>query len=143
MRYLLDTNVLISAGLFPGGVCGQVYDLAVAASADLVVCDYTITELNEVFARKFPERIGSLAAFVSGIEPGVKIVRTPEAVPGGVDQTRVRDPKDWPILRAALAAHAAIVTGDKDLIDAGLPNPTMFTPAEFLTRLRAEDSLRD
>jgi putative PIN family toxin of toxin-antitoxin system len=143
MRYLLDTNVLISAALFPGGVCGQVYDLAVASNTDLVVCDYTIIELKEAFARKFPERIAALEAFVGGIEPGVKIVPTPEAAPGGVDQTKVRDPKDWPILRAALAAHAAIVTGDKDLIDAVLPHPKRLTPAQFLARLRADGSPRD
>ena len=64
MRYLLNTNVLVSAALYPQGTAGRAYD---------------------------------------------------------------------PIVRAARAAGVhVIVTGDKDLVDAGLDHPVIQTPAQFL-----------
>jgi putative PIN family toxin of toxin-antitoxin system len=134
---LLDTNVLISAALFAEGVPAQGYDLALTTNADVVICDFTIAELKDVFTRKFPDRAETFERFIAGIESGIRIVPAPAAPPADVDQTKVRDPKDWPILRAALASHCdAIVTGDKDLIGADLPRPQMLTPAQFLARLK-------
>jgi len=136
MKYLLDTNVLVSAALFPNGVTGRAYDLALTGSVDVVVCDYTVNELRKVFAERFSDRTASLEKFIAGIETGIEIMPTPDAVAADVDVESIRDPKDWPILRAALAAHVdVIVTGDKDFLDAGLPHPTVMTPAEFLAML--------
>ena len=136
MKYLLDTNVLVSAALFPTGVTGRAYDLALTEAVDVVVCDYSLTELRSVFTARFPDRVAALEAFIAGIEPGIKIVPTPEAVATDIDVESVRDPKDWPILRAALAAGVdVIVTGDKDILDAGLPHPAVMTPAQFFAAL--------
>ena len=132
MRYLLDTNVLVSAILFPHGTPGRAYDAALTTQADVVVCDYTVAELRDVFHAKFPDRVESLERFIKEMRSGIAVVPTPDSV-DGVDVERVRDVKDWPIVRAAVAAGVdAIVTGDKDLLDAGLARPLMLTPAQFL-----------
>ena len=48
-------------------------------------------------------------------------------------EAKIRDVNDRPILRAAIEAHADILlTGDKDFLEAGLDNPLILTPAEFL-----------
>jgi len=139
MKYLLDTNILVSAALFPVGTAGRAYDLALSTSEPVVICDYTITELRRVFHTKFPQRESSLAAFITGISPGIMIVPTPEVVKDDIDLTVVRDPKDWPIVRAAIAEDIdVIVTGDKDLLEADLPYPLMLTPSGFLNQVQAK-----
>ena len=132
MKYLFDTNVLISAIVFPNGKPSQAYDLAVTAPSSLVICDYTIKELHKVFHNKFPDQEVALTDFLDGIWSEVEIVPTPDHPVDDIE-TMIRDPQDWPILRAALAAHVdGIVTGDKDLLDADLPYPRVLTPSQFL-----------
>ena len=136
MKYLFDTNVLVSAALFPQGVAGRAYDLALTEPALVVVCDYSLSELRNVFAAKFPDRQASLESFLEGMTSGIDIVSAPESVDSAIAVEAIRDPKDWPILRAALAAHAdVIVTGDKDLLEAGLSHPIVMTPGRFLSDL--------
>jgi len=65
--------------------------------------------------------------------PGIDIVPTPDRAVDEAGVRSVRDPQDWPIVRAARAAGVdVIVTGDKDLVDAGLDHPVIQTPAQFL-----------
>lgn len=48
-------------------------------------------------------------------------------------ESQIRDIKDRPILRAAIAARAdVLLTGDKDFLESGLKSPVIMTPAEFL-----------
>lgn len=45
----------------------------------------------------------------------------------------MRDVKDRPILRAAIAANAdLILTGDKDFLESGIERPLSVTASEFL-----------
>jgi len=132
VRYLLDTNVLVSAILFPEGTPGRAYDAMLTAPVDVVICDYTVAELRKVFRSKFPEQAPRLERFLTDMEPGITVVPTPDSV-DVVDIETVRDEKDWPIVRAAVAAEAdAVVTGDKDLLHADLIQPHMLTPAQVL-----------
>jgi len=133
MKFLLDTNILVSAALFPEGTAARAYFAAVRRPSDMVVCDYSLTEARAVFARKFPDRMDVLAVFLSQLEVVIETVPTPQAPIPGADEHLVRDPKDWPILRSAVASRVELlVTGDKDLLEAGLADPTVVTPAVFL-----------
>lgn len=59
------------------------------------------------------------------------MVGTPELEQEG--EGDVRDTKDRPILRAAVACGADIlVTGDKDFLESGLREPRIMTAAEFM-----------
>ena len=48
MRILLDTNILISAALFPNGTAAKAYIKAVTFPNKGIVCDWSIDELRRV-----------------------------------------------------------------------------------------------
>lgn len=135
MRCLIDTNILISAALFPASVPAQAFFKAVTPPHDAVVCDYSLDEMRRVFNRKFPNRIADFERFVALVAISVDIVATPsegeETAQG--DEMKIRDLKDRPIYRAAVAAKVdAILTGDKDFLESGITKPKMLIAAEFL-----------
>lgn len=133
MKVLIDTNILVSAVLFQQGLARKALVDAVEGDSDVIVCDYSISELHDVFERKFPAETKLLPQFMAYLSAGVTIVSTPDhAEP---DEPVLRDPKDQPILAAALAVGAdAILTGDKDLLNAGLMRLKAIRPRDFLAR---------
>ena len=133
MRLLIDTNILISAALFPDSVPARAFIKAVTPPYEAVVCDYSLDEMRRVFNRKFPHRLNDFERFVSGLTLAVEMVFTPareECVEG---ENAIRDVNDRPIFRAAVNAHVdAILTGDKDFLESGITRPKILTAAEFL-----------
>ncbi len=133
MRVFLDTNILLSAALFPGGLAAAAYDRAVSAPNDAVVSDYVVDELRSVFARKFSGKASAMDAFLARLAGAVEIVLTPEEA---YAEEGVRDPADRPVLRTARHAKAEVLlTGDKDLLEAGIDNPRVIAPRDFLDLL--------
>lgn len=135
MRCLIDTNILISAALFPASVPAEAFMQAVSPPHDAVVCDYSVDEMRRVFNRKFPHRIPDFERFLSMMAFSVGIVATPSDEPeeSDCDEGKIRDVDDRPIYRAAIAARVdAILTGDKDFLESGIAHPKMLTAAEFL-----------
>lgn len=131
MRILIDTNVLISAALFPNSVPAQAYLKAASYPNRGLICDQNVEELRRIFHKKFPDRMGALDRFLS------LALLSLELVPIPVDETaaesQIRDAADRPILRAAIHADADILlTGDKDFLESGVQKPRIMTPAEFL-----------
>lgn len=134
MRVFLDTNILLSAALFPEGVAAAAYDRAVSAPNDAVVSGYVVDELRSVFARKFSRKAAAMDAFLARLAGAAEIVLTPEEA--YADEEGVRDPADRPILRAARHAKAEVLlTGDKDLLEAGIDSPRVIAPRDFLDLL--------
>lgn len=131
VRILLDTNILISAALFPSGVAAKAYSKAVTYPNKGVICDWSIDELNRVYNRKFPDRIHCLNQFLAMIATSVEIIPTP--VDEVADEIKIRDVKDRPILRAAQIADVdLLLTGDKDFLESGVTNPIIVNPSSFL-----------
>ena len=61
----------------------------------------------------------------------IHVVDTPEEVIEA--ESAIRDPKDRPILRAALDAHADLfLTGDKDFLESYVEDPRIISVTEFL-----------
>ena len=59
------------------------------------------------------------------------MVSTPEDET--VEENKIRDPKDRPILRAALNEHADLfLTGDKDFLESSVTDPRIISVTEFL-----------
>lgn len=131
MRVFLDTNILVSAALFPYGGPAQAYEKATHAPYEAIVSDVVVSELRNVFARKFPKKLDALDRFWAIATEDIEVVGTPEFeqdVEGAV-----RDVKDRPILRAAIACDAdVLVTGDKDFLESGISSPRIMTASEFL-----------
>jgi putative PIN family toxin of toxin-antitoxin system len=138
MRILIDTNILISAALFPQSVPAQAYMKAVTPPHAAVICDYSMDELRRVYNRKFPRRLRDFERFVSILMLSAEIVPTPPSEESAQDESGIRDVNDRPIFRAAVAAKvAALLTGDKDFLESGIAHPKMLTAAEFLYMCRS------
>jgi len=54
VRCFLDTNILISAGLFPNGVPAAALKKALTPPNIAIVCDYTLDEMHRVINKNFP-----------------------------------------------------------------------------------------
>ena len=125
MRILVDTNVLISALLFPNSKPAQAL-LHVADNHEMVLCDRNIAELREVLTRKQPNLLPDAEVLLAEMSY--------ELIPA-VDfaEKLIRDAKDQPILNAAILADVdEILTGDKEFLSMDMEHPRCLTAAQFL-----------
>lgn len=130
-RFVLDTNVIISAVLLPRSVPRQAFDLAFIQGI-VLVSESTLDELDEVlrrprFERYIPEdeRLQFLTNFIQD----TMVVEVIEAI------TDCRDPKDNKFLELAVSGCATcIISGDADLL---VLHPfrsiPVMTPNEFVS----------
>ncbi|MGL4209574.1 MAG: PIN domain-containing protein, partial [Candidatus Adiutrix sp.] len=93
----MDTNILISAALFPDSVPSQAFIKAVTLPHEAVVCDYSLDEMRRVFNRKFPHKLEVFERFVSLLTLSVELVFTPTAQDRVKGETNIRDVNDRPI----------------------------------------------
>lgn len=131
MKVMIDTNIIISAALFPNGRAARAFEKALLPPYQPLICDYIVDELHRKFREKFPDRVTELEAFLFNALLYIRVVPTP------MEETRmenaIRDPKDRPIFRAALDAHAdLLLTGDKDFLESAVVNPKIVSVADFL-----------
>lgn len=133
MRVMIDTNIFISAALFPNGRVAAALMKALMPPYEPVVCDYVVDELHRKFREKFPDRMVELEAFLFTALQSIKVVSTPEEETEA--ELKIRDVKDRPILRAALDAGADLfLTGDKDFLESKVTDPRIISVSEFLER---------
>ena len=133
IKVLIDTNILVSAALFPQSIPAQAYMKAVVPPYEAMVCDYSIDEFRRVFNTKFPHRLHDYDKFVSAMVLAVNIISVP--IEGHYEEDKIRDIDDRPILRAAIAAKAdVLISGDKDFLEADIKALSIVTPAEFLRK---------
>ena len=126
MRILIDTNVLISALLFPKSTPARALFLA-AQRHQLVLCDRNVAELREVLNRKAPQLLSDAEVLLA--ELSYELIPAVEHA-----EKLIRDAKDQPILNAAIVADVDIIlTGDKDFLSLELERPRCLTAAQFLT----------
>ncbi len=77
IKVMLDTNIFISAALFPKGKVAQAFIKAIQSPFQPYVCDYVIDELHRKFYEKFPDKITALDAFLFNALEVIKKDRTP------------------------------------------------------------------
>ncbi len=131
MKVMLDTNIIISAALFPNGRVASAFYKAVNPPFQPIVCDYVVDELHRKFREKFPHRVTEMEAFLYNALLYIRLVQTPE-IELDVEK-EIRDLKDRPILRAALNAHADLfLTGDKDFLESNVTDPRIISVNDFL-----------
>ena len=132
MRILIDTNVLISAALNPGGVPYQAYVKAVTYPNHGIICEQNVDEIKRVFNKKFPDKLSALDRFLATALMTLELVPMPTRERDL--EVKVRDAADRPILRAAMEAGADILlTGDRDFREAGIEHPSIVTPMTFIS----------
>lgn len=125
MRILIDTNILISAVLFPKSNVANTL-LYIIEKHDVVLCDYNIYELREVLSRKKPDKLPDAEKLL--------IELSYELIPASYNaEIKIRDVKDQPILNAAIISNVDIIlTGDKDFLCLDIENLKCMNVAKFL-----------
>ncbi|HEX4984948.1 MAG TPA: putative toxin-antitoxin system toxin component, PIN family, partial [Burkholderiales bacterium] len=115
MKVVFDTNILVSALVFPGGRADFALRRIVEGSDQLLLSKAVLDELLGILARKFSrdaEELAHVAVFLSDITTTVK-PRRKLAV--------LADEPDNRVLECAVAGGAEIVvTGDKDFLALGV-----------------------
>jgi uncharacterized protein len=129
MRIMIDTNVLLSAILFP---TKSIADLFAQITSDhtLFLCSRIIDELYEVFNRKFSAQKAFLDEFLAKLP--YDSIDTPTDIV--VEKyPKIRDENDLPILASAIIAKVDIlITGDKDFYEVDIEKPRILSPSDFM-----------
>lgn len=125
MKILVDTNILISAVLFPRSKPAKAL-VYTAENHEMVLCDQNLAEFREVLNRKAPQVLPDAEVLLTELSYDL-IPAAPHA------QKLIRDVKDQPILNAALLYDIDIIlTGDKDFLSLDMERPKCMTVAQFL-----------
>lgn len=135
-RVVLDTNVVLSALLFRGGVAGRLRRTWQDEACTPLASTATVQELIRVLAYpKFRLTADDQHQLLADYLPWTRSVRIPDPPPPL--PATCRDPFDLPFLQVALAGKAeTLVTGDRDLLVLAGKYPfAILSPAEFPARL--------
>ncbi|GHV85326.1 PIN domain-containing protein [Spirochaetia bacterium] len=126
-RLVLDTNIIVSALLTPGGKPARVLDQVLSGNAVLCHDAEIITEYQEVMCRKeFAFNPGDIHILIIRlIKKGVSITAAPAAVP-------FTDESDRKFFETAKSCGAFLVTGN---IKHFPVESWIMTPAEYLESL--------
>ena len=139
LRAVLDTNVVVSALIRPGGPPGRILDRLVDGDFVLVLSPAMLDELGRTVrqpgVRKYvrlsddelDSRLAQLETLADPVEGTLALT------------VALRDPDDLMVLVTAVEGRADyIVTGDADLLTLGAcEGVAIVTPREFLERLGA------
>jgi putative PIN family toxin of toxin-antitoxin system len=109
VRILLDTNILVRAAITPNGLARKIVDRIRADEKHvLVISAYILTEIADVLNRprmrsRWPlstKDIQQYCQFLSALAEEVAIRPVPAAI---------ADPKDQPVIEAAIAGRADVI----------------------------------
>jgi predicted nucleic acid-binding protein len=125
---MTDTNILFSALLFPESRPAKALFL-VSEQHELVLCDYIISELRDVVSRKRQDLLADIDVFLAKLP--YELIVAP-LLPSKL----ITDPKDHPILNAAIIADVdIIISGDSHFLELKLEHPKTMSVAEFLDEI--------
>lgn len=109
MKIVCDTNILISAYVFPGGAMDEIFDLAKLGEVDVCLSPDIISEFKTVLVKKFKYSPEEANIFIGRVLEMVTLVYPTERL-----RIVKRVDADNRILECAVTAMADyLVTGDK------------------------------
>ena len=129
MKVFLDTNVLLSALLWEGGLCDQLMQ-AVLEEHDLLVGEFVLEETKEKLLGKFKLEADDVEAYETELRDNT-VIQTPS----NPHKLPKDDPDDQWVLATAIAGEAEVlVTGDKDLLRVAdqVEELAIMSPREFV-----------
>jgi len=94
---MLDSNVLLSALLFPGETMNKLMS-KVTTEYNLVLSSYIINEITDVIYRKFPTKVTVIEDLLNRLT--YEFVHTPQEQESNLFE--IRDIKDYPTLYSAI-----------------------------------------
>ena len=125
MRILADTNIFFSTLLYPNSNPARALHKA-SRDHTLILPDYNIRELRRITRKKCPEKLPDVDVLLA------KLNYIPVTAPLS-PQKLIPDPKDAPILNAAILEDVdIIVSGDGHFLRLELERPQVMTAAQFL-----------
>jgi putative PIN family toxin of toxin-antitoxin system len=128
MKVMLDTNIIISAGLFGGGQLSET-TIKIAENFDLVLSSAIIEELWRVMSLKFPQKKTALEHFLKRLNYDISY--TPTEIDTDI-YPKIRDKKDYNILASAMIADVDVfITGDNDFSSVDIERPEIMKISEF------------
>ena len=128
MTVMLDTNIIISAGLFGGSRLAK-WALRIADECNLVLSSAIISELWKVMDEKFPMKKPVMEWFLK--RPSYEISYTPTEIDTEI-YPKIRDKKDYPILASAIIADVDVfITGDGDFDPVDIERPEIMKIEDF------------
>jgi len=132
VRVVLDTNVLASALMTPGGVCSRILRLVYDQAVQICVDERIVEEYESVLSRPrfrldredIDETIEVIRAYAQTVTPMPLPVELP-------------DPADLSFLEVAAQGDAVLVTGNKRHFPVKARHGVnVLAPAEFIELLR-------
>ena len=137
MRVVLDTNVLVSGLLYPGGPPSRLVAAWRSGAFELLLSEFLMEELSRTLAHLAPRLKlppPDLGDFLDTLRLRCELVSLEPASLEQAATAGLRDPDDVPILAMLIGGGADfIVTGDKDLLALAGSYPIL-TPAAFEAR---------
>ena len=137
MKAVVDTNVIVSAGLRSGTPPDAVVRAWIEARFEAITSEQLLRELETVLkrprlARRLAWSQSDTVSFIAGLRRRATIVEPTVSL-----SVVTQDPSDNRVLEAALAGEAEyIVTGDQHLLELGdFEGVEIVTPARFVAVL--------
>jgi putative PIN family toxin of toxin-antitoxin system len=129
---VLDTNVVVSAGIRPGGAPATlVMGWVLEGQVQVVTCPWIVEEYRQVARRKKFAAYGFPPLWLEFLIEESLCLPDQEAWPQSIP-----DPKDAPFLALAGAAGAWLVTGNlKHFPEKARNKVTVLSPADYLAHL--------
>ena len=128
MKIMTDTNILFSALLLPESRPAKAL-FYITEEHNLLLCDYIISELRDVVSRKRPDLLADIDVLMAKLS--YELVVAPQQ-----PSKLISDPKDHPILNAAIIAGVdIIISGDKHFLELEIKCPRTMSVAEFLDKI--------
>ena len=125
MKIMTDTNILFSALLFPKSKPAEAL-FHIIEHHSLVLCDYIISELQNIVSRKRPDLLADIDVLMAKLP--YDLITAP------LEPSKlISDLKDYPIINAAIVADVdIIINGDRHFLDLEMEYPKPMSVAEFL-----------
>jgi putative PIN family toxin of toxin-antitoxin system len=135
LRVVLDSNVLISALLSPGGAPAKLVLASVSGELELVVSPLLLDEVRRALGYpKLRQRITAAEAdaFVGWLDRAAYVAEDPAGQP----PVNSEDPGDDYLIALAADTAALLVSGDHHLTDLTGQIPVL-TPAGLISRIES------
>ena len=128
MKIMLDTNILVSAFVFKSNIMNNLINY-LTTNHEIIICSYTIEELNYLINNKFKVDRKELDNFLDSFS--FKLVNSPKRIKRKLFD--IRDQDDYIILHTAIVEGVDIfLTGDKDFNDVMVDKPKIMNVSEFM-----------
>ena len=128
MRIMVDANIIISTILFHNSIVAKSFQHLID-NHNLVLSEYTIEEVEDVFNEKFPHRINEMKDFMKNIPYELFIYNKTN----NKKYPNIRDIDDLPVLINAIESNVDLfITGDKDFYDLIIEKPKIITPRKYI-----------